>query len=164
MKLAKINGFEVKGVKTFSSLEGPISQGKLYFKGKRVGEFETDNHGGPMNYYHDNKNISEKEVLAAFNEIPEKYGWTSLYSDMDVIIEELIQLKQFESIFKKGKDGVLIVCDIDKTKDFETLFNPAYYLLKKGHEPVIETYVNKLKKDYPKGNVTIYKSLDDFNI
>ncbi len=169
--MASMNGLEVKGVKFYPDHEGAmIPYGNIYLNGKKVGAFRTDSWGGPMQYDHTHKTITEKEVVDAFHGIVKKLGWNDFYDDMDILVEELVELKEYESIFKKlqkaGRIMILIRVDnsLDPMKDSHNRFNGAYYSPKNPSEQEIKKYADKLKEDHPTGVVQVFRTLDDFNL
>lgn len=172
--MASINNLEVKGVKLYPDHEGAmIPYGNIYFKGKRVASFRTDSWGGPMAYEHTHKTITEKEVLDAFAEIPEKLGWDEFYNSIEILVGELIELKELESEFKKAqkREQILIVskCDnsIDPFKEMKNLSLPTtgYFISESATQSEMDKFTKEIVEEKNEvGIITVYRSLNDFII
>ena len=107
--MAKILGFEVKNVKSFKDHDGyPIYQGNVYFKGKKLGFWSQDGWGGPDSFEFDERPYNEAmkgmDLVETLN-LSTPYGFT-LDPDMDILMGELLKLKDTEKYFKKfAKQG-----------------------------------------------------------
>lgn len=167
--MASMNGLEVKGVKFYPDHEGAmIPYGNIYFKGKKVAAFREDAWGGPIVIDFTHKTISQQEVEDAFHGIVKKLGWDDFYDSIDILVEELIELKEYESIFKKQqKDNrilILIREDYTVNRSVNAMFPATYYNPKNPTEAEIKMYAEKLKEKYPKGVIHVFRTLDDFNL
>lgn len=113
--MAKINGVEIKAIKTFIDHEGAeVAQANVYINGKKVGFWSQDSWGGPDNYYGIEDIIIEKAKL--FKEgCPSNAKYYDFQNDPDIFMNHLLQLAEDEKLFKKYiKDGfstLLIVTD-----------------------------------------------------
>jgi hypothetical protein len=78
--MAKINNFELKNVKDFLGHEQePLCQGNIYYKGKKVGFYSQDAHGGC-----DNIDIDcelSNELKTEIYEILNNYHCDSIFKD-----------------------------------------------------------------------------------
>lgn len=169
--MAKINGLEVKEIKYYPDHEGSmIPYGNIYFKGKRVGSFKYDDWGGPMHYTHTHKTISKKEVMEAFHQIVPKLGWNEFYDSFDILVEELIFLKEIESEFKKSqkKDRFILVVKDDyyKKPSFDVVFQPRIYEIpNQVTDEGLDRAINELLEKYGSDKVVhVFRSLEDFNL
>lgn len=89
--MAKINNFELKNFTDFLGHEGePLGQGDIYYKGKKVGWYSQDAHGGEDNI--------------DFNR--------ELSSDLIMEMQKILGSYKCDSLFPMEIDG------IDKTYDF----------------------------------------------
>ena len=128
--MAKINGFELKGIKTFKGHEGePCQQGNIYYKGKRVGWFSDDSWGGCMDIRFDSLEIEKlfKETICkyvaaypngftgSFTILNDKEIFVNYAFSAEDLISELDCLKELEgfakSFFKGGAKAVTIEYD-----------------------------------------------------
>lgn len=112
--MAKINGIELKNVKTFPDHEGcMIACGDVWFNGKKLGHWSQDSWGGPDNYDFN---------VAVLNDAVEAYKRSELVEeqdreivDLDILLSELCYLKDKEKIakryYKKGYRTVVFFTD-----------------------------------------------------
>lgn len=167
--MASIRGFEVKNVKYVKDHEGAmIPYGSLYVHRQKVGEFYADTWGGPMRYEHTSDTISKEDVIEGVLAIPEKMGWDSFYQDFDILIEELIHLKDDEKRFKQlqKENKYLCVYEADKSLPFSAT---PYVLCVQYAIPaecnVKEEVANiqqEATQQYPGGVLQFYQTLNDF--
>ena len=117
--MAKIKGIELKNVKEFRGHEGEIlEQGDVYYKGKKVGFWSQDGWGGCDNFNLD-YNL-DKDLKVEINNILNNYQGNILFKGIDdlyrekynikfnyehkgyeCLFEDLIQLREHESLYKK---------------------------------------------------------------
>lgn len=169
--MASINNLEVKAVKYYPDHEGAmIPYGNLYYKNKKVGGFKYDSWGGPMMYDHTHKTISEEEVSKALHGIVEEMGWHKFYDSTEILIEELIELKEMEREFKKAqKQGrILLVHHQDRYQDpfkeLSTILPTSMYTIgeKASKEDIDRITKEIIEENGGRGAVTVYRTLDDF--
>lgn len=102
--MAKILGFEIKAVKEFKDHDGfPIYQGNVYFKNKKLGSWSQDAWGGPDQFDFDVRPYNEAMQKFDLDEVlhlSTPYGFT-LDADMDILMGELMSLKDDEKMYKK---------------------------------------------------------------
>lgn len=165
--MAKINGIEVKNVKTFLDHEGcQIAQGNVYYKGKKLGFWSQDSWGGPDNFDFDTS-ILKDEVEAYKNSgrVEEKY---KTIFDLDILMYNLLKLKDVEKEYKKcvkkGYQSYVRACDGYHVSGYYTKA-----LLPKDvpESPFHTKFLKDCKKDFFKdwdGKVEVYTSMDDFII
>ena len=156
--MASIKGIELKNVKTFRGVEYPTCyQGTLYYNGKKMGFWSHDSWGGPNHYEF---NTSELDKIAK-----EYYGEESYY-DLDCLIDEVLNLREYEKTFKKnvknGYDSTVVCTDgfreivvrVPRTTDKEKAQKEAH--------PYTFDFTNKSPyKD--KVKTYVFTSLEDFN-
>lgn len=153
--MAKIQGFEVKSIKTFEGREGIGLNANIYYKNKRVGEAMDDESGGPMMLYMGNKSMEYK-----LNEVAKERSNFEIEQYAD-FINELVELKEREKFFnkvqKEGYEGIVILSDDPITEDMKLgKTDKVYKFLKGFNTDTIE------KEDYK--YKTVYKDKEDFNI
>ena len=113
--MAKINGVELKAIKTFKDHEGcSIAQGNVYIDGKKAGFWSQDSWGGSDSYDLAKKDM---EILASrakdFGEAfpNDKFG---IHSDPDILMYTILELNQKEKVYKKySKQGYSAVIMVD---------------------------------------------------
>ena len=99
--MAKINGIEVKAVKTFTGHEGEkCYQGNVYYQGKKLGFWSQDAWCGPDIYDFDTS-ILDKAVSDYHDSFPDDYGYKDISDDLDILISSLFMLKDMEKYVKK---------------------------------------------------------------
>jgi len=157
--MAKIKGYELKAIKTFTGMEGLGFEANLYSKNKKIGRVLDDASGGPLQTF-----IEDKEKERQFEEDTknwgEELGKDSFMID-EIFIDELFTLKEKERIFKQaqkeGYKGIVVLTDRYK----EDLFSPRrldefYNIPEQCTDGDVEQGEYD-KKEY-------YVKLDDFNI
>jgi len=167
-----MNGFEVKALKYYPDHEGVmVPYGNLHYQNKKVGEFRASSWGGPMQYNHSHKTISESEVRKKLSEIVELLGWDPFYDEFDLLMEELIAFKEMQTDFKKkAKEGKYLVllssdCSIDPLSEDPDLMEDVIYEVNVNITEEKEMEMHKeLKEKYTGKKLTSFKTLDDFNI
>ena len=66
--MASINEIEIKSLKEFKGHEGePLFQGNIYYKGKKLGFWSQDAHGGICDNFGFDERILNEEVKRFFN-------------------------------------------------------------------------------------------------
>lgn len=163
--MAKINGIQIKNLKTFKDHEGaPCCQGDIWYNGKKLGFWSQDSWGGP-DMYHFDESVLDAEVkkYAASDRVEPKY---KDLTDLGIVLCDLLSLMDQEKAYKKcvkagyktyveASDGFHVngyYCMIPSRKAIE---NGAY------HKKFIENCKEKFFKDWD-GTCNIFTSLDDF--
>lgn len=121
--MAKLKGFELKGVKNFRGHEGePLQQGDIYYKGSKVGFYSQDSWGGCDNVsidYDLPKELKEEvdDILSNYvthfeydNESFELKGDEYLFQDLLKIMEDE---KNFKKYTKKWDCTHIGVVEVD---------------------------------------------------
>jgi hypothetical protein len=111
-----INGFSIRSVKTMPSEDGYAVYCKLYFNGKKVGDFVDKGDGGEYSFYADKPYSSSKieQVVRSFPKIVRDYGFGLMeveYS-IGIMVDDLMTMKDIAKELKKlegvGRDYVRI--------------------------------------------------------
>ena len=108
--MAKINGVEMKAIKTYTDHEGcGCSYASIYIDGKRVGKWSQDSWGGPDNY-----DGFEDVIISRAKRFKEGCNKDSKYYDFldnpDIFMSNLLELSEDEKKYKKYmKDGFITV-------------------------------------------------------
>lgn len=152
--MAKINGFELKGVKEFKGHEGEdCYQGNIYYKNKKVGYFSSSYTMGPMDINFDDREVERifNETLKAYIEnFPEQFdGSGLLYPELNRMFDgesfiiELLNIKDWEKLvkkeFKKGYKSAVMIFDEGELENKEKRFKNRTFLILR-HESSIDTY------------------------
>ena len=168
--MAKIKGIELKKVNNFKGHEGePLTQGDVYYKGKRVGYYSQDAWGG-MDIFNLDYNLDDK-TRNEVNDIVNNYIGGVLFKKLDDLYNEkykvnftyeqkgyeylfmdLLQLKDHEGLYKKykkkcGNDRIYII--------YNDLFSRSIYSNKND--------IN-IELVFPNKTYFEYNSLKDFVI
>jgi|SRR5690625_170436 len=167
--MATINQFEVKALKYYPDHEGmSVPYGNLYYKNSKMGEFQADAWAGPMGYTHTSKKVSEEEMMKELKSIQTKNGWDDFFGSFDILLDVLIDFKEDETAFKKlqKKNSIYLKLDVDMTKEPGQIFiHPSgYSISENATEEDISKAVEEIKGDKENVQVTVYRSLDDFNM
>ena len=157
--MAKINGIEIKNLKSFMGMEGPTLQGDIWYKGKKLGFWSQDGNGGP-DWYDFDATVLDDEV--------KKYYGEDSYYDLDCLLYDVVNLKDDEKQYKKfAKNGYKIMATLT---DGYHLTYYAYADLPKEREDALKVLEPKIKafkdtvafknKDV---EVRLYYDIADFN-
>lgn len=126
--MAKINGFELKGVKEFKGHEGePCYQGNIYLNGKKVGYFSSSYTMGPMDIRFDKAEIEvlfKKTAEEYIKNFPEQFDGSGImwpenseWFDEEMLIYELLSIKDWENLtkreFKNGYTSVVMLFNME---------------------------------------------------
>lgn len=111
-----INGFSIGSVKTMPSEDGYALYCKVYFNGKKIGDFVDKGDGGEYSFYADQPYRAEKieKVIRSFPPIERDYGFgpMKVEYDMNQMVNELVEMKEISKqlvrLEPEGKDYVLI--------------------------------------------------------
>ena len=170
--MAKIKGIELRNIRDFRGHEGePLTQGDVYYKGKKVGFYSQDSWGGPdiLNLDYD----LDKDLAKEINDIFHNYNGGILFKNLDdlyakqyhcenlfkieqkgyeYLFMDLLQLIEFEDLYKEyskkfGVDKIAII--------YKDLFDRAIY----GNRFDIDTSIK-----FPGTTIFEYNSLKDFVI
>lgn len=156
--MAKLNGVEIKSLKTFRGHEGePLAQGSVYIDGKKVGYWSQDSHGGPDEYWSDiSTNIEDiiTERAKRFKEgTPETYKYYGIMDDPGVFMGQLLRLiddeKAWKALDKEGYPNVLFEingwkCKVTGYKDLDH----AKSVLESKKDPETISYICTSKQDF----------------
>lgn len=178
--MAKINGLEIKEVKHFLGHEQEdCFQGNLYLNGKKIATWSNSYSMGE-NDYNFEPGYSRKKLDELIKKMyPEtKY---SLGYDLDLIIDDLLELREYEKSYKRQLKNVeapvlAVVCRkyiFSTPYHFSGLASWYYNYTKdvkqKTDEIMEEEVMDAAKRDGVAINeenaaVTIFRSLSDFNV
>ena len=176
--MAKVNGFELKGIKEFKGHEGePCFQGNIYLNGKKVGWFTDDSWGGckridfedsELHYFFANiaKRYAEAypDLFTGIGiELTRENQSTADWFDEEWFIIELMILKENETLMKKYmKKGAASMVFLFNTEGLdEGVYSDERAFYRVFKSPKTEADISlppncKLLK--------IINSLDEFNI
>lgn len=169
--MAKIKGIELKSMKDFRGHDGePLTQGNVYYKGKKVGYYSQDAWGG-MDIFNLDYDLDDK-VKKEVNDIVNNYIGGVLFKKIDDLYDktynvtfekplqkgyeyffmDLMQLNEHEKLYKKynkkfNNDRLYII--------YNDLFNMSIYSNKND--------VN-MELKFPNKTYFEYNSLKDFVI
>lgn len=164
--MAKIKGIELRNIKDFRGHEGEdLTQGDIYYKGKKVGYYSQDAWGGMDIFDLDWQNLS-KDLMKEIKDITNNYIGGKLFKKLDDLYD-----KQYNVTWEHREQ-----------KGYEYLFMDLLELI--NHEDIYKKYSKKwntndisiIYNDYfnrsvcsgePKGALKDktyfnYKSLSDF--
>lgn len=142
--MVKINGIELKNVKTFGGMEGNGFNATVYLNDKKVGKVED--HGFGAGYEFDIIPGAEKEFKKAIGKI-----------DTEVFIGKIMDLITLEKAFKKAAKKYTNAVIIGLYQDGS--FLGRYYLV--GPKDIQGTVAEEQKK---KIQCRVLRSLNDFNV
>ena len=111
-----INGFSIKDVHTMPSEDGYACWCKVYFNGKKIGDFLDKGDGGEYSFYADPPYSAHKieEEIRCFPSTEKDYGLGSIAVpyDMNQMVNDLMEMNEIAKELMKleghGKDYVLI--------------------------------------------------------
>lgn len=101
--MASINGVSIKSLKIFKGHDGePLYQGNVYYKGRKLGFWSQDAHGG----IEDNFLFDESQLKEAVDDYRDHSGKVEdgykEYFDASALLCEVADLTQAEKEFKKA--------------------------------------------------------------
>ncbi len=150
--MAKINGFEVKGLYFGKGHEDEtIVDGNVYLKGKKIGEFRSSRTGGCMDIRipnPENYKILNETCKKYIENFPEYFDGSGIlwpespsWFDCEMFILELVTIKDWEKIFKrevkKGAVSMVMLFNMEENRTTGRLFVdpvPAEYQPPKNHK------------------------------
>ena len=97
--MAKINGVQIKNLKSYLGHEGYCHQGNVYLNGKKLGFWSQDSWGGCDNYDFD-ESVLKKAVNDYKDGFPDDYELKSVM-DADSLMGDIVFLMEIEKDFKK---------------------------------------------------------------
>ena len=162
-----INGFSIKGVHTMPSEDGYACYCKVYFNGKKVGDFVDKGDGGEYSFYADPPYSRSKieEVIRSFPPTKRDYGLGPMEVpyDMNQMVNDLMEMKEIakelRSLEGSGRDYVLI----DDWKSGRNLTCTPLKMM--GDEELWDYLRGELsKKGLTDFEIRRYKSIDDLNV
>lgn len=111
-----INGFSIKDVHTMPSKDGYACFCKVFFNGKKVGDFVDKGDGGEFSFYADPPYSRSKieEVVRSFPPTNKDYGFGPMEVpyDMNQMVNDLMEMREIAKELRKlegsGRDYVLI--------------------------------------------------------
>lgn len=156
--MASIKGYEAKAVKTFMGEDTGGFTANLYLNNKKIGFIADYGYGGPLTI-DVNKEDYDNLTLAGDSYLNET---GSKYNSIDIFVDNIVSLKEIESIFKKenkkSKGSIVELSDNFTDKDGNS---------KPAKVPVTifvpENYTGNINED-KFDNVRQYHTLSDFII
>lgn len=111
-----INGFSIKNVHTMPSEDGYACYCKVYFNGKKIGDFVDKGDGGEYSFYADPPYRRSKieDVIRSFPPTNRDYGLGPMEVpyDMNQMVNDLMEMKEISKELMKlegsGRDYVLV--------------------------------------------------------
>ena len=182
--MAKINGIELKALKTFKDHEGcTIAQGNLYLGGKKIGFWSQDYMNGPDTFGLDTTyNIEKLNKKVEDLNLDKGDKWNLDTSNryfkygLELLLCDLITLKEEEKFFKKQAKKIghnPIVIAAQGVKGWTALSLNAESYTKLSNEQILnlKEIKNSLDemKEYvtykeDKADILIFRSLNNFDI
>jgi hypothetical protein len=161
--MASINGIEIKNLKSFLGHGGePLSQGNIYFNGKKVGFWTQDSHGGPDIYDFDTSIVDS--VVESYKNTDDVSDEFKKIFNLDMLLYDLMFLiddeKTYKKITKKGNTVLITVSD-----GYRYIY--ASFKDKDSLSQYKEEFINDATSKCFQGEplrIKTYSSLDDFNI
>ena len=163
--MASINEIEIKSLKEFKGHEGePLFQGDIYYKGKKLGFWSQDAHGGICDNFGFNEEILNEEVkrFVASDMVEERY---KEFAGLEILLSNLVELmereKQYKKFLKKGLFTTVLITD-----DYHCFYGAC----SKSKEDALEEfkdYIEESKKKCfknKKAKVLVFTDLNDFKI
>ena len=123
-----INGFSISSIKTMPSTDGYAIYCKVYFNGKKIGDF-VDNGDGGIYKFTANKPFDSYKIEDVVRDFPPTvrdfgYGVMEVPYDMGQMIDNLLEMEKISKEIKKqqlvGRDYVLID-DVKTGKRFSAM-------------------------------------------
>ena len=166
--MAKINGIEIKALKTFKDHEGcTIARGTIYLNGKKLGDWSQDYMNGPDNYDFDERVCEDAVKRYGTSEfVDAKY---KKFFDLDLLLYDLLGLIDDEKAYKKGaKQGFptyVVASDGFHTRGYYSPIENAEVVKKdRYHSDFLRQCEAKFFKDWNPNSTKIYTCLNDFII
>ena len=165
--MAKINGVEMKAIKSFPDHEGcECAYASIYIDGKRVGRWSQDSWGGPDNYEGFEDAIINK--AKAFKEgCPKDAEYYDFLDNPDIFMGHLLELSEDEKRYKKYlKDGYTTVLMISDGYHCSMVAYRGKMTLSEIESRFPDT-VKKMREGMYKNvkpKERLYTSLDDFSV
>lgn len=164
--MASINGIEIKSLNEFKGHEGePLFQGNVYYKGKKLGFWSQDAHGGICDNYGFDEEILNDEVkrFVASDMVEEEYkkivGLESLLSDL---VELMEREKQYKKFLKKGLNTTVLITD-----GYHGFYGACLSASKEEALETFKKYIEESKRKCFKNKevkVFVYMDLNDFKV
>ena len=164
--MASINGIQIKSLSKFYGHEGePLYQGNIYYKGKKLGFWSQDAHGGICDNFCFDENILNEEVkkYVSSNRVKDEYRSVS---SIENLLFDLVNVMEDEKSYKKFlKKGypTTIVC----TDGYHVFCGACKSVSDEGILKTFETDIADFKAKCYKNKdvkITIYRDLKDFDI
>lgn len=162
-----INGFSIKDVHTMPSEDGYACYCKVYFNGKKVGDFVDKGDGGEYSFYADPpySRFKIEEVIRSFPSTNRDYGFGPMVVsyDMNQLVNDLMEMKEIAKELKKLEGSGRDFVTIDEWKTGKHLTCTPLSSISD------EELSDKLDKDLQKRGLTDYetnryRSLEDLNV
>lgn len=162
-----INGFSIKDVHTMPSEDGYACSCKVYFNGKKVGDFVDKGDGGEYSFYADPPYIRSKieEVIRSFPSTNRDYGFgpMEVSYDMNQMVNDLMEMKEIAKELRKLEGSGRDFVTIDEWKTGKHLTCTPLSSISD------EELADKLDKDLQRRGLTDYevnryRGLEDLNV
>ena len=162
--MAKINGVEIKNLKSFIGHEGTCYQGDVWLNGKKLGFWSQDAWGAICDTFEFDESALDKVCENFQAGFPDTYEYKEFCKDKETLLNDLVSLKTIEKDlkkdFKKGYKSA-IYCTDGFHYSWTSLPDDGddEVLLKK-----YESYTNDMLKNMYKGTKPIVLRPNSFNI
>lgn len=165
--MAKINGVEMKAIKTFVDHEGAqIAQANIYLNGKKLGLWSQDAWGGP-DHYDGFEDVIIDRAKAFKDGCPKDAKYYDFLDDPDIFMSYLLELSEDEKRYKKYlKDGYITMFTVSDGCHLSMVGYRVNYTIeeiKQKYANTVKTMKSKMFKNMtPKEK--IYTSINDFSV
>jgi hypothetical protein len=113
--MAKINGVEIKNLKSFVGHEGICYQGDVWLDGKKLGFWSQDSWGAICDDFGFDTSVLDTVCKNYQDGFPDAYQYKEFCADKETFLNDLVILKEIEKDckknFKKGYKTVIYMTD-----------------------------------------------------
>lgn len=113
--MAKINGVEIKNLKSFMGHEGTCYQGDVWLNGKKLGFWSQDSWGAVCDDFSFDESVLDTACKNFQEGFPDSYEYKEFCASKETFLHDLVALKEIEKDckkdFKKGFKSVIYMTD-----------------------------------------------------
>ena len=113
--MAKLNGVEIKNLKSFVGHEGVCYQGDVWLNGKKLGFWSQDSWGAICDNFSFDETLLDKACKDFQDGFPDSYEYKEFCADKETFLHNLVTLKEIEKDckkdFKKGYKATIYLTD-----------------------------------------------------